>query len=423
MLLEFSVNNFRSIKETVTFSMNTSASNDGKHRFQISDYSLLNSAVIYGANASGKSNLLRAMGFMRHLVLNKTQITQPTDMIPHEPFCLNIDTEYAASYFEIIFFLQDSKYRYGFEADSTTVYAEWLYRDEKDNEIRLFERDTEQSSTYVNKQEFKEGLDLTVPNNHLFIWHCEQNNGEISKKILQWFNCFNFIDGLENEHYFHVALKRMENVETKAELLNLVKAADFGIEDIAIEKQDLTQYFIKNAPFSEEMKREILNDGGLNAIKLQTRHKKFNAENQVIGSVLFDVDNNESQGTKKFFALAAPILDTLEHGKVLLVDQLDAGLHPLLTECFINLFNNKKLNKHNAQLIFVAHNTNLLSVPELFERDQIWFTEKDQYGSTQLYSLLEFKKNHADKAFSTGDNLETYYLQGRYGAVPHLGEL
>jgi AAA15 family ATPase/GTPase len=102
---------------------------------------------------------------------------------------------------------------------------------------------------------------------------------------------------------------------------------------------------------------------------------------------------------------------------------LDASLHPLLIECFINLFNNKKYNKYHAQLIFTAHNTNLLSVPKLFERDQIWFTEKDQYGSTELYSLLEFKKNDSNKDIKTADNLESYYLQGRYGAVPRLNEL
>ncbi|MDP3335127.1 MAG: ATP-binding protein [Methylococcaceae bacterium] len=424
MLLQFSVNNFRSIKDTVTFSMNTASNKDSEHSFQVRNTHLLNSAVIYGANASGKSNVLKAMGFMGALVLNKLKITQSTDKLPHEPFRLSTETEQASSYFEIVFFLENTKYRYGFESDSITVYAEWLFSDENGKEARLFERDSEQNLHYVNKQKFKEGIGLKVPDNHLFIWKCDQNDGEISKKILQWFNNFNVIDGLESEGYFHVALKQLENADAKSQLLKLVKIADLGIEGINIEEKKVPQDFIKNAPIPEEIKQKILSDGGsLSAIELQSFHKKFNAENQEIGSVLFELDEDESQGTQKFFALSAPILDTLKKGKVLLIDEFDASLHPILTECFIQLFNNKELNKHNAQLIFVTHDIHLLSVPELFERDQIWFTEKNKYGSTELYSLLEFRKNNKGKDVRATDNLEKHYLQGRFGAVPYIGEL
>lgn len=431
MLLQFSVNNFRSIKDTVTFSMNTASNEASKHSFQARDYHLLNSAVIYGANASGKSNVLKAMSFMRNLVLNKPKITQSTDDLPHQPFRLNTETEQASSYFEIVFFLENVKYRYGFEADSTTVYAEWLYSDEKSKESRLFERDNEQNIHYVNKQKFKEGIGLKVPENHLFIWKCDQNDGDISKKILQWFSHFNLIDGLENERYVNFALKQMENTDAKSELLKLVKIADLGIEEIAIEEKDVTQaavqHIIKNESIPKEVKQEMLsqiNNGASASIELlQSRHKKFNEKNQLIGSVSFELDEDESQGTQKFFAVSAPILDTLKHGKVLLIDELDASLHPMLTECLIKLFNNKELNKRNAQLVFVTHDIHLLSVPELFERDQIWFTEKDQYGSTNLYSLLEFRKKNKGKDVRTTDNLEKHYLQGRYGAVPYVGEL
>ncbi|PPK73499.1 AAA15 family ATPase/GTPase [Methylobacter tundripaludum] len=423
MLLQFSVNNFRSIKDTVTFSMNTASNEASKHSFQARDCHLLNSAVIYGANASGKSNVLKAMSFMRNLVLNKPKITQSTDDLPHQPFRLNTETEQASSYFEIVFFLEDVKYRYGFEADSTTVYAEWLYSDEKSKESRLFERDNEQNIHYVNKQKFKEGVGLKVLDNHLFIWKCDQNNGDISKKILQWFNNFNLINGLENEGYLHIALKQMENTDAKSELLKLVKIADLGIDEIEIEENDVPQDIIKNLPIPEELKQKMLDDGGVTTVELQTRHKKFSSKNQPIGAVLFKLSEDESQGTQKFFALSAPILDTLDKGKVLLIDELDASLHPMLTECFIKLFNNKDLNKHNAQLIFVTHDIHLLSVPELFERDQIWFTEKDQYGSTNLYSLLEFRKKNKGKDVRATDNLEKHYLQGRYGAVPYIGEM
>ncbi len=428
MLLQFSVNNFRSIKDTVTFSMNTASNEASKRSFQARDYQLLNSAVIYGANASGKSNVLKAMSFMRNLVLNKPKITQSTDNLPHQPFRLNTETEQASSYFEIVFFLDNVKYRYGFEADSTTVYAEWLYSDEKGKESRLFDRE---DNGYVNKSKFKEGDGVKVLDNHLFIWRCDQNNGEISKKILHWFKNLNLIDGLENERYASFALKQMENTDAKAELLKLVKIADLGIEEIVIEQKDVTQvatqHFINNPSIPKEAKQKMLNEINNGATawieSLQSLHKKFNAENQPIGLVSFELDEDESQGTKKFFTLSAPILDTFEHGGVLLIDELDASLHPKLTECFVKLFSNKELNKHNAQLIFVTHDIHLLSVPELFERDQIWFTEKNQYGSTNLYSLLEFRKKNKGKDVRATDNLEKHYLQGRYGAVPYVGEL
>ena len=431
MLLQFIVSNFRSIKDTVTLSMNTASNKESEHSFQVRDYHLLNSAVIYGANASGKSNVLQAMGFMCHLVLNKPKITQSTDKLLHQPFRLNTETEQASSYFEIVFFLEDIKYRYGFEADSTTVYAEWLFSDESGKEARLFERDSEQNLHYVNKQKFKEGIGLKVPGNHLFIWKCDQNNGEISKKILQWFVRFNFIDGLENESYANFALTQMANSGSKTELLKLIKTADLGIEEIAVGQKDVTnmatQHFMNDPSIPKEVKQKMLhevNNGASAWIEsLQSRHKKFNAENQEIGSVLFELYEDESQGTQKFFALSAPILDTLGSGGVLLIDELDASLHPMLTECLIKLFNNKELNKHNAQLIFVTHDIHLLSVPELFERDQIWFTEKNKYGSTNLYSLLEFRKNNKGKDVRATDNLEKHYLQGRFGAVPYLGEL
>jgi AAA15 family ATPase/GTPase len=403
--------------------MNTATNKPSEHSFQVRNYHLLNSAVIYGANASGKSNILNAMAFMRRFVLNKYKITQSTDELSHKPFRLNTETENASSYFEIVFFIGEIKYRYGFEADNTTVYAEWLFADEKGKESRLFERDIEANLHYVNKAKFKEGVAVKVPSNHLFIWRCDQNDGETSKKIMQWFNNFNYIDGLENRNYIGFVFKQMENIENKSELLKHLKIADFGIEEVKVEEEDVTQDFIKNAPFSEEIKQKILADSKeIASIEILTQHRKFNAENQEVEPVFFKLDEDESQGTKKFFAVSAPILDTLKDGKILLIDELEASLHPILMEYLIKLFHNKELNKNNAQLIFTTHNTHLLSV-KLFEREQIWFTEKNQYGATELYSLLEFRKNNQGVDVRANDNLEKSYLQGRFGGMPNIGEL
>lgn len=252
MLLQFSVNNFTSIKDTVTFSMNTAGNKATARSFQVRNTHLLNSAVIYGANASGKSNVLLAMNYMRTLVLNDTKVTQSTDELLHFPFALNTVTKNASSWFEIIFFMENVRYRYGFEVDKNTVYAEWLYCDDKGKESRLFERDKEENLHYVNKAKFKEGMGIKVPDNHLFLWRCDQNDGEVSRKILQWFRfSFIVINSLNKQRYYPFTLNQIKKDEAKTELLKLVKVADFGID---------------NMKFKED--------------KLLTRHKVFNENNQ-----------------------------------------------------------------------------------------------------------------------------------------------
>lgn len=420
MLLQFSVNNYRSIKDTITFSMLSSSKNE--NTFKIRKYNLLNSAVIYGANASGKSNLLRAMAFMGRIVLNKTKVIQSTDTLPHDPFRLNSSTKDASSTFEIVFFIDEIKYRYGFELDNTTVYAEWLYVDEKGKEAKLFYRDSEDEE-YVNSQKFKEGYiffdnsksKIRVSSNQLFIWKCDQDGGEISKSILKWFSRFNLIDGLDHGGYINYTMKKMEDLTFKNEMINLVKTADIGIENITILEEDVPLDIIENMNLPIDLKEEILKDGGLKSVSINTYHKKFDENSNEIGNEIFELDDEESLGTRKFFKMSAPILNTLQEGKILIIDELDASLHPMLTKHLIKLFSDKDINTKNAQLIFSTHDTNLLK-PQIFKRDQIWFTEKDKYGSTTLYSILEIKGVRAN------DDFEKQYIQGKYGAVPYLGK-
>ncbi len=419
MLIQFSVNNFRSIKDNVTLSM-LAASKDISNTFFLRDgsYELLNSAVLYGANASGKSNILKAMAQMRNIVLNSTKVHQSTDKLPHNPYKLTKQTVQASTSFEIIFFVQENKYRYGFEFDSTTVYAEWLFLDENGREAKLFYRDIEEEF-YVNKNKFKEGrgLEEKTLKNQLFIWKCDAENGPISKEILQWFSHFNMIDGLENRGYIDFTINQMKNQEFKKEIVSLVKFADLGIIDIATNESKIDSKEIEAIPLPREIKDQILNDENLIKIETHTSHKFFDQDNNEVGQVRFDLHKDESFGTNKFFAMSAPILDTLKRGGILIVDELDASLHPILTTYLIRLFHNKKVNSQNAQLIFATHDTNLLNA-DLLRRDQIWFTEKDKYGSTDLYSLVEYKINKARKS----TNLEKNYLQGRYGAIPYIGE-
>ena len=399
MLVQFEVNNFCSIKDTVTFSLKSEKKDS--HSFPSRKFDLLQSVVIYGANASGKSNLLKAMRMMASLVLNKKKVISVTDALEHQPFLLNSETETASTSFEIVFIIDEIIYRYGFEYDSQMIYAEWLFSDEKGTEAKLFYRDVD-DEFYVNPTKFTEGKGLAKKTlkNHLFLWKCASDNGEISQKIQQWFFNFNMIDGLNDRGYRGFSTHKLDDTIFKKDILELVKIADLGISDIDIQEKDL-----------------LLNDEISRITDTMTVHKKFDKDNNFLGNVEFNLKEHESRGTKKLFAISAPILDTLKNGKILVIDELDASLHPILTQHLIEMFHNKELNQKNAQLIFATHDTNLLQ-NHLLCRDQIWFSEKDRYGATDIYSLLEYKENKTRK----DTNKEKYYLQGRYGAIPYIGE-
>jgi hypothetical protein len=165
----------------------------------------------------------------------------------------------------------------------------------------------------------------------------------------------------------------------------------------------------------DNIKSFILKNGGGKLTSIQTIHRKFDGEGNSVSTELFDLDDQESEGTQKVFALAGPLVDTLKNGKVLIIDEFDARIHPLISRAIVELFNSNESNSNNAQLIFMTHDTNLLS-NRLFRRDQIWFTEKNRYGATDLYSLAEYKIRN-DASF------ESDYIKGRYGAIPYIGNL
>lgn len=414
MLVQFTVENFRSIKDSVTFSM-VSGTNNEMNLHLVRDYKLLASAAIYGANGSGKSNVLRGFGFMRSMVLNTTKVFQSTDVLPHEPFRLSAETEAASSVFEAVFFQNNIKYRYGFEADSTTIYSEWLFADEKGKEAKLFFRDVDDSEFYVNPDKFKEGKGITVLPNSLFLWKCDQGGGEISKSILEWFSKVNLINGLKPTKYLAYTLKEMEDKDFRSEIIKLITAADLGIEDIVINQSDVPLADLEKLPFPQKMKDRILSNGSaLASVDIMVAHNKFDADGKKVGTVNFELTSDESEGTKKFFCLSAPLIDTLKNGNVLLVDELESSLHPLLTSTLISLFNDPLINKKGAQLIFATHDTNLLN-QKLFHKSQIWFCEKGSLGTTHITSLVEYKN------IRLNDNIERSYLHGKFGAIPYLG--
>lgn len=414
MLVQFNFDNYRSIKDSVSFSM-VSGTNNNFHTTTCRNISILPSSVIYGANASGKTNVLRAFDFMKNMVLNSKKVFQSTDSLDHNPFLLSTETAEASSSFEIIFIKNNIKYRYGFEADSEKIYSEWLFADEKGKEAKLFFRDIE-DEFYINPNKFKEGHNLKALPNSLFIWKCDQENGKISSSILEWFSNLNFIDDMRSSDYIGYTLNQMNNNDFQKEILNMVKWADLGIQDIDVNENKVPYDKLKNAnifAFSKSEKHLLQNSYALKKVEANFLHSKYNENQESIGTQSFDLIKDESQGTKKYFCLSAPFIDSIKNGKVLIIDELDASLHPMLTKELLNLFNDPKINTKNAQLIFSTHDTSLLD-QKIFHKSQIWFSKKDQFNATHLTSLVEFKN------IRPSTNIKKHYLQGKFGAIPFI---
>ena len=227
---------------------------------------------------------------------------------------------------------------------------------------------------------------------------------------------FNIISGLEDRVFQNFSDNMfLRNSEDKASLMDLVRKADLGIRDINIKRQKITEETLPSE-MPEDLKKVLRDrEGSI----ISTIHNVYDEQKNNVSNIVFDFESQESEGSKKYFRLSGPIIDTLKEGKILVIDELDARLHPILTIEIVKLFNSKRSNPYNAQLIFATHDTNILSA-NVFRRDQIWFAEKDNEESTDLYSLVEYKlpkgKVRNDASF------EKDYIQGRYGAVPFPGD-
>jgi AAA15 family ATPase/GTPase len=223
---------------------------------------------------------------------------------------------------------------------------------------------------------------------------------------------------MDHTGYINFTMKQMENKEFKEKILNLVKTADIGIDDIQVEEEDVpieVVEIIEKLALPEFLKDKSMKEGTFKSVSLNMIHRKYDSYGQISGTVVFDLEREESKGTRKFFAMSAPIIDTLENGKILIIDELDASLHPILTQHLIKLFHDENVNKKNAQLVFATHDTNLLK-KTIFRRDQIWLCEKDKIGSTDLFSLAQFKNVRKNEDF------EKQYIHGKYGAIPYLSK-
>ena len=411
MLIEFSIGNFKSYKDISTISL--LASSDTTHlKSNVVDYPLqsaqknrrmniLKSAVLYGANASGKSNLFDALKFVKYFVFNSSKNMQVSENIPTEPCRVSTFSDSEPSHFELIFSYEKILYRYGFDVSSEKVVNEWLFFSPKGKEAKLFVRE---GQNFQLGEYFKEGkgLDEKTRENALFLSVCAQFNGDISTKVLRWFSSFNVISGIEDKSYLKFTLDQLGNEIFLNELKNFLQIADVGIEDINFEQRSVD---IDEIP--DEIKVKAIEN------KFRFMHRQFDQDGQSAEMIPFTLEQ-ESQGTRKLFALSGPLIDTLKYGKTLFIDELDTRLHPLITQFILRLFHSDEKNPNNAQLICATHDVQLLS-NRIFRRDQIWFTEKNKYNVTDLYSLSDYTVRK-DATFNKD------YILGKYGAVPYVSD-
>ena len=422
MLIEFSVANYRSIKERVTLSM-VAAKDDifNNNTFVASGQSklsLLKCVGIYGANASGKSNIVRALVFMEDFVRNSARKGQEGDPIDVTPFKLDAMTASQPSEFEVVFMIDDERYVYGFSADNKRVHEEWLTATKKKTRL-LFKRSLEGIEFGDSWKGDKEKISQLTRPNALFISVAVQFNHPIARIVFDWFK--SKVYPISNQPQFGNMYSVLLNITDEDNLANQLtewlNVADFGIDHVTIEKTPIktTQNNeISNLPaeLREPLQTLIESLNSLSPDKpdsissIKTWHKT-----QEGYDIKFDLINDESAGTNKFLALAMSWLKHIKNNRIIVIDELETSLHPKLTQFLIDIIH----QADKTQLIFTTHDSSLLD-SKLFRRDQIWFTEKDSGGATHLFSLWDYEVRK-DENFRTG------YLKGRYGAIPFIGEL
>lgn len=351
---------------------------------------LVRSAVIYGANASGKTNVLKAFAFYKSFIMNSFKNGQAGESIDVENFRLNASTVQEPTTMEATFTVGEYLYRYGFEVGEKAVHAEWLYRRmnrKRSKEVEIFYREETGVTVHAKSPLMQDLVNRKmVRDNALLLSTAAQFNETTAVDILHWLNDTQVLFCSEDDKMWLQAIRHLDDEKMHERIVRFAKYADLGIENIT----------------------KIDN-------RIVSSHRQYDDEGRETNDVAFSFSGNESEGTIKYFSLAYPIIDALDNGKRLVVDELDSKLHPLLVRKIVTLFNSAETNPKGAQLLFTTHDTFLLSAG-LFRRDQVWFTQKDNFGATEAYSLAEYKVRGSSP-------FERDYLQGKFGATPIIGDM
>ncbi len=420
MIKDFSFGNFRSFKELQSLNMTASKINElsESNIIEISaKQTLLKTKAIYGANASGKSNIVKALVQFINVVRNSVKDDKVLKQI--DSYKLSSETENAPSFFQIIFELNKIQYRYGFEATETEITSEWLYGIPNEREVMFFIREGN-SILEISEKHFEEGSKLislfndadgeneVFRSNSLFLTAVAAMNGKLSKQISNSITSIKVLRGLEDKQLFDNSGALLNEAESKNKIIDFLKIADIGINSL-----DLIEFTKDNFPKSapESIIRDL--ELGNKISMVLSWHNKYNESNESIGEIPLPFLSSQSQGTIKMFEISPLLINAIEKGETLVIDEFDARFHPLVSKKIVELFNS--IDNKFSQLIFITHDTNLLSA-DLLRRDQIDFVEKDNFGASHLYSLVQFKGIRNTASFQKD------YISGKYGAIPFLGD-
>ncbi|MFP8887284.1 AAA family ATPase [Streptomyces mangrovi] len=423
MLLRFQVENHASLRDEQELSLVADDRHEGRAERDVprSRYRTVPVAAIYGPNASGKSNVIDAIAWMRDAVLTSFRRWDPTGGVPRRPFALRNDGAAHPSSYGVEFVLESTRYEYGFTVDDRRVLDEWLYSHSGGKPRRLYER--------RNGEPMRFGRGLTgrrktieelLRPNSLYLSVAAAQGHELLGMVFRWFReglavatDYDFQGRLD----YTVKLCLAERERGGGQpLMGLLRFADLGVGGLEI--HELERERKEEQERVLEALRGILGD---RVIVQESLGERVRVEHRTPDGVFTLGLGEESSGTRTWIGLLGPVLSALSGGSTLCVDELDARLHPHLADALVGMFQSPEINTRGAQLLFSTHETSLLgrnSRTELF-RDQVWFTEKDHgSGATSLLSMIDFKVRNS------GENLEKRYLVGRYGAVPFFdGEL
>jgi len=428
MLIEFKLSNYRSICEEQILSL-VPAKNLSERPKNILDkgpYQALNAIAIYGANSSGKSNFIKGIELVRHLLIKSAKASSES-LLPFDPFLLRAEQINKPSSLELSFVIGEIRYRYGLKFNQNSILEEWLFRKKIGREVNLFYREQDiidTSSAFgegVNKKLVDAAIEATR-DNALFLSFCDMFNIPEAKTIFSWFNKLAVVNGLETdkEELTTIALWRKFGLEQQIkEYLSLL---DLGFIDLSIQEKEFDPSSLPEG-LSETDKQLISQQlHGHKQIQVSTSHKIYNNKGEPSGELIhWLIQEKESAGTQKAFSLSGPVLHALNKGSLLVIDEIEAKIHPIITANIIELFLSSESNPKQAQLIFATHDSNLLHYSSL-RRDQINFIEKNKWEASEIYALsdMKFKDNNIERIDT---DKEKRYLEGRYGAIPILGNL
>lgn len=422
MIKNISIENFRSIKNRVTLDLTRSKrkKSDLANYITIAKTDISSTTVIYGANASGKSNLLRAIKALEFLVINSAKYNPGDAIAPYEPFKLQEGNDKKNVFFEIEFFVETILYRYTLSFNSHEIENEKLefYPIATRKPAILFHREKGKEIEFGKyfKGEKKTIEKITLPN-QLFLSKAAENNAESILPVFHFFKdrlrVYPFLNQYYESGLERLFAKRLAEDPDSAfsrKLNALICSLDTGIQSIRARETDWNAVkFPDNIP--DNIKRRIQDDY---KYEIKTVHKFFDLNRKETGLIDFDIEE-ESKGTRSLLALGGIIIDSLEKGLVLVIDEFEKNLHPIITSYLIQLYNNKFLNPKNAQLIFATHDVTQLR-DDIFNRDQVWFTQKDEFGSTELIRCSDIKGVRLNVP------LDKWYMSGRLGGTAIIND-